>query len=297
MNLKNTRILNLIIAAIVAIALLISWTPATAQQRTSLTVSAAISLSPALTEIKTVYQTSNPNLNITYNFGASGGLAQQIQQGAPVDIFFSAATKQMDILQRANLLLNETRRNLLTNRLVLISPKNSAVVSDFKQLTDAKIKKIAIGEPNSVPVGQYAQEMLTKLGLWQQIKPKLVLGNNVRQVLTFVESGNVDAGIVYTTDAKTSDKVTVQLTAAANLHSPIVYPLAVIRNSRHPAAAKTFVEFLAGDRAKIVFQKYGFGLARQLETPRKRASTGHRPHSLFSSFSFFLSALCVFAVR
>jgi molybdate transport system substrate-binding protein len=262
MNLKNTRILNLIIAAIVAIALLINWDPATAQQRTSLTVSAAISLSPALTEIKTVYQSSNPNVNITYNFGASGALAQQIQQGAPVDIFFGAATKQMDALQQANLLLNQTRRNLLTNRLVLIAPKNRAVVSDFKQLTDAKIKKIAIGEPKSVPVGQYAQEMLTKLGLWQQIKPKLVFGNNVRQVLTFVESGNVDAGIVYATDAKTSDKVTVQLTAATNLHSPIVYPLAVIRNSRNQAVAKAFVEFLAGDRAKIVFQKYGFGLAR-----------------------------------
>ncbi len=262
MNLKKTGILNLIIAAIVAIALLISWTPATAQQRTSLTVSAAISLSPALTEIKTVYQSSNPNTIITYNFGASGGLAQQIQQGAPVDVFFSAATKQMDGLQQANLLINETRRNLLTNRLVLITPKNGVVLSDFKQLIDAKIKKIAIGEPKSVPVGQYAQEMLTKLGLWQQIKPKLVFGNNVRQVLTFVESGNVDAGIVYATDAKASDKVTVRLTAAENLHSPIVYPLAVIRNSRNSAAAKTFVEFLAGDRAKIVFQKYGFGLAR-----------------------------------
>ncbi len=268
MNSKNRRIFNLIIAAIATLVLLISWnlfqsfSPATARYRTSLTVSAAISLSPALTEIKTVYQSSNPNTIITYNFGASGALEQQIQQGAPVDIFFSAATKQMDALQQANLLLNETRRNLLTNRLVLIVPKNGVVLSDFKQLTDAKIKKIAIGEPKSVPVGQYAQEMLTKLGLWQQIKPKLVLGNNVRQVLTFVESGNVDAGIVYTTDAKTSNKVTVRLTAAENLHSPIVYPLAVIRNSRNPAVAKTFVEFLAGDRAKIVFQKYGFGLAR-----------------------------------
>ena len=268
MSSKNRRILNLIIAAILTLTLLISWnlfqniSPATAQQRISLTVSAAISLSPALTEIKTVYQGTNPNVNITYNFGASGALEQQIHQGAPVDIFFSAATKQMDNLQQANLLLNQTRRNLLTNRLVLITPKNGVVLSDFKQLTDAKIKKIAIGEPKSVPVGQYAQEMLTKLGLWQKIKPKLVFGNNVRQVLTFVESGNVDAGIVYTTDAKASNKVTVRLTAAENLHSPIVYPLAVTRNSRNPAAAKTFVEFLARDRAKIVFQKYGFGLAR-----------------------------------
>ena len=104
--------------------------------------------------------------------------------------------------------------------------------------------------------------MLSKLGLWQQVQPKLVLGNNVRQVLTFVESGNVDAGIVYTTDAKASQKVLVRATAAENLHSPIVYPLAVIRNSRNPGAAKMLVEFLAGDRAKIVFQKYGFGIVR-----------------------------------
>jgi molybdate transport system substrate-binding protein len=165
-------------------------------------------------------------------------------------------------LQQANLLINDTRRNLLTNRLVLITAKNGVVLSDFKQLTEARIKKIAIGEPKSVPVGQYAEEMLSKLGLWQQVLPKLVLGNNVRQVLTFVESGNADAGIVYATDAKASPKVAVRATAAANLHSPIVYPLAVIRNSRNPAAAKAFVEFLAGDLAKIVFQKYGFGLVR-----------------------------------
>ncbi|MEG4505442.1 molybdate ABC transporter substrate-binding protein [Microcoleus sp. F6_B4] len=264
---KTKRTLNLIVVAVAAMTLLITWKlfqsvpPVIAQQQTSLTVSAAISLSQALQELKTVYQTSNPKVTITYNFGASGALAQQIQQGAPVDVFFSAATKQMNDLQQSNLLINDTRRNLLTNRLVLITPKNGVALSDFKQLTDARIKKIAIGEPKSVPVGQYAQEMLTKLGLWQQLQPKLVLGNNVRQVLTFVESGNADAGIVYTTDAKASDKVTVRLTAAENLHSPIVYPLAVIRNSRNPSAAKGFVDFLGGDRAKIVFQKYGFGIA------------------------------------
>ena len=268
MNLKNRRILNLILAAALILALGISWnlfknvSSVATLQRTSLNVSAAISLSQALGEIKTVYQSSNPNITITYNFGASGALGQQIQQGAPVDVFFSAATNQMDALQQANLLINETRRNLLTNRLVLITPKNGVVLSDFKQLTDARIKKIAIGEPKSVPVGQYAQEMLMKIGILQQILPKLVLGNNVRQVLTFVESGNADAGIVYATDAKASPKVAVRATAAANLHSPILYPLAVMKSSRNPAAAKAFVEFLAGDRAKIVFQKYGFGMVR-----------------------------------
>jgi molybdate transport system substrate-binding protein len=268
MNLKNTRFRPLIVAVIASLLLLINWnffqrvSPTTIPQRTSLTVSAAISLSPALAEIKTIYESSNPNVIITYNFGASGALGQQTQQGAPVDIFFSAATKPTDILQQANLLIDETQRNLLTNRLVLITPTNGIILRDFPELTDGKIKRIAIGEPKSVPVGQYTQEMLTKLGLWQQLQPKLVLGSNVRQVLTFVESGNVDAGIVYTTDAKASDKVTVRVTAAENLHSPIVYPVAVIRSSRHPDAAKMFVEYLAGDRAKIVFKKYGFGIVR-----------------------------------
>lgn len=268
MNFNRKRILNSIVAAVASLLILISWnlfqkvSPATAQQRTSLTVSAAISLSKALQELKTVYQQINPKVIITYNFGASGALAQQIQQGAPVDVFFSAATKQMDALQQANLLINETRRHLLTSSLVLITPKNGVALSSFKQLTAPRIKKIAIGEPKTVPVGQYAQEMLTKIGIWQQIKPKLVLGNNVRQVLTFVESGNANAGIVYRTDAKTSPKVKVRAMAPETLHSPIVYPLAVIKSSRNPAAAKAFVQFLAGDRAKIVFKKYGFGVAR-----------------------------------
>ena len=189
--------------------------------------------------------------------------------------------------------MNGTRRNLLTNRLVLITPKNGAVLSDFKQLTEAKIKKIAIGEPKSVPAGQYAQEMLTKLGLWPQLQPKLVLGNNVRQVLTFVESGNVDAGIVYTTDAKASDKVTVRLTAAENLHSPIVYPLAIIKNSRNPAGAKAFVEFLAGDRAKNSIPEIRIWSSSLIRNPEGRAR-GHRPtvDSLpsLSSFAPFASS-------
>ncbi|WP_369797068.1 molybdate ABC transporter substrate-binding protein [Kamptonema formosum] len=234
---------------------------ALAQQPVNLTVSAAISLTNALEEIKTLYQQSNPNVKITYNFGASGALAQQIQQGAPADVFFSAATKQMDTLEKADLLLPGTRRNLLTNRLVLIVPLNGLNLTSFKDLTDSRIKRIAIGEPKSVPAGQYSQELLTNLGIWQQIQPKIVFGNNVRQVLTFVETGNADTGIVYTTDAKESDKVQVRATAPANLHSPIVYPIAAIKSSRNASAAKAFVEFIASDNAKTVFEKYGFGTA------------------------------------
>ncbi len=232
------------------------------KQQINVTVSAAISLNNALKEIKPIYQSKYPGVNISYNFGASGALQQQISQGANVDVFFSAATKQMDVLQKANLVVEGTRRNLLTNSLVLITAKDGVPLTDFKQLTDVKVKRIAIGEPKSVPVGQYSQELLTNLGIWQQVKPKVVFANNVRQVLTFVETGNADAGIVYTTDAKESNQVKVRAIASGNLHSPIIYPVAVVNSSRNQEAAKSFVQFIASEQAKAVFQKYGFGVVK-----------------------------------
>lgn len=263
---KRKRFLTLITWLAAALVLSVGFgsilrSPVIAQQSTSLTVSAAISLTNAMQEIKTLYQNSNPNVNITYNFGASGALQQQIQQGAPVDVFFSAAVKQMDALQQKDLLIPETRKNLLNNRLVLITPRNTPTLTSFKDLTRSQVNRIAIGEPRSVPAGQYAQELLTNLKLFDSIKSKLVYSNNVRQVLTYVETGNVDAGIVYTTDAKESSSVTVGATAPSNLHSPIIYPVAVLRNSKNADAAGDFVQFLSGDRSRAVFQKYGFGIA------------------------------------
>ena len=234
-------------------------TPLVAQKNNKLLVSAAASLRESLQEIQLLYPPNKQNINLTYNFGASGALQQQIENGAPADIFVSAAQKQMDALESKNLILNDTRRNLLTNRLVLIVPKNSSSITDFTQLTDSNVKKIAIGEPKSVPVGQYAEEVFTKLGILEQVRPKLVLGNNVRQVLAAVESGNVDAGVVYTTDAKTSNQVKVVATAAENLHSKIVYPVAVLKTSKNASAAREYVEFLSNNQAKNVFDKYGFG--------------------------------------
>lgn len=230
-----------------------------AQQGVSLTVSAAISLKESLQELKQTYQRSQPNVAITYNFGASGALQQQIEQGAPVDIFFSAAAKQIDALQSKGLLLEGSRKNLLGNRIVLVVPSNSKVaISDFKSLTISSVKKIAVGEPRSVPAGQYAEEIFKSMGMLEQIKSKLVYGNNVRQVLTFVETGNVDAGIVYITDAKASNQVKVAATAPQNSHSPIVYPVAVIKSSKNPNVAKGFLDFLSSSNAKAVFTKYGF---------------------------------------
>jgi molybdate transport system substrate-binding protein len=264
---NRRQILAFVATAIVAVVLAIAFnlsqnvSPVVTQQQTSLTVSAAISLTNALQEIKTLYQQQEANVTITYNFGASGALQQQIEQGAPADIFFSAGVKQIEALQQKNLLISETRKNPLTNRLVLITPKNSTALTDFRQLTNSKVKRIAIGEPRSVPAGQYAKELLTNMGIYDQIQSKFIYGTNVRQVLSYVETGNVDAGIVYTTDAKESKQVRQAVTAPANLHSPIVYPVAVLKRTRRADAAKAFVQFLSSNKAKAVFEKYGFGIA------------------------------------
>lgn len=228
------------------------------QSQTDLIVSAAASLKDSLEEIKRSYQQKAFTTNLNYNLGASGALMQQIQNGAPADVFISAAEKPMDILEKAGELLSDTRRDLVKNRLVLIAPKGSQKVTSFASLNNAEIQRVAIGEPRSVPAGQYAEQVLQKIKIYDAVKPKFVYANNVRQVLASVESGNADAGIVYLTDANTSKQVAVVAIASEADHSPIVYPIAVLKNSKNPQAAKEFVQFLESDRGKSVFKKHGF---------------------------------------
>ncbi|MDX2231359.1 MAG: molybdate ABC transporter substrate-binding protein [Leptolyngbyaceae cyanobacterium bins.349] len=227
-------------------------------QSGQLLVSAAASLKDVLEAIRPLYRQAAPNVNLTFNFGASGALLQQIEQGAPADVFISAATRQMDALEQKGALVPGTRGNLANNRLALVVPKNSKAVSGFKSLTTPAVKRVAIGEPRSVPAGQYAEQVLQKLNLWDDIKPKLVYANNVRQVLAAVESGNAEAGMVYVTDARISNRVRVVAIADDNSHSPIVYPMAVLRSSKDIAAAKSFVRYLSSNEAKSVLRKYGF---------------------------------------
>ncbi|NET58104.1 MAG: molybdate ABC transporter substrate-binding protein [Symploca sp. SIO2E6] len=224
----------------------------------NLTVSVAASLQDAMKGIEPIYREQKPTVKITYNFGSSGSLQQQIEQGAPVDIFISAAPKQMNALQAKNLLLEGTRRDLWHNQVVLVVPQGAKGIADFQELTDDQVKKIAIGAPDSVPAGQYGKEVLTALNLYGFLSSKLVFAKDVRQVLTYVETGNVDAGIVYSTDAKISDKVQVVATAAAETHSPIIYPVAVLQESKNPDAAQDFIQFLSSDAATTVLQNYGF---------------------------------------
>ena len=229
----------------------------------TLLIAAAASLQKPLQEITPLYSQANPSQTINYNFAASGALQQQIEQGAPVDIFISAAAKQMKALQEKGLLASSTTENLLTNQLVLIVPKQTSVsLTDFQQLVQPEVKRISIGEPRSTPVGQYATEVLQNLKILEQVQSKFVLGNSVKSVMTAVETGDVDAGIVYTTDAQGSDKVTVVATADERLHSPIRYPIAVLKSSQSIDASNQYVKFLHSDIAKAVFKKYGFGIVQ-----------------------------------
>jgi len=228
-------------------------------QPVPLIVSAAISLKDALEEIKPIYQKIHQNVEIIYNFSSSGSLQQQIEQGAPVDVFISAANQPMDALESKKLLLGGTRQPLLTNQLVLVTPKNEKNVKKIQDLTQTNISRIAMGEPHSVPVGRYAEEVMNFYKILDRIQSKIIYAKNVRQVLSYVETGNVNAGFVYLSDAKTSGEIRLVEVFPKNSHTPIVYPIAVLRDSKNPQIAKEFSQFLLNDSAKQVFNKYGFG--------------------------------------
>lgn len=226
----------------------------------TLTISAAASLTDVLTEIQGLYKTVKPNVTLQFNFGASGTLQTQIEQGAPADVFISAAAKQMDALQNESLLVNSTRKDLLRNRLVLIVPNNSQYdyVTSFADMTSNDIKVIAIGDTTAVPAGQYAVQTFKWYNIYDMISTKFVYGKDVRSVLNYVETGNADAGVVYETDAKTSSKVKIVAVAPEASHTPVIYPEAVLKNSANQAAASDFLSFLSSQTAKSSFTKYGF---------------------------------------
>ncbi|MGF1491409.1 MAG: molybdate ABC transporter substrate-binding protein [Microcoleaceae cyanobacterium] len=228
-----------------------------------LIISAAASLTDVMEALQPIYQAQQPVAKSAYNFGSSGSLQQQIEQGAPVDVFISAAPKQMDALEQKGLILAETRQNLLTNQVVLIVPGNSTNIQSFNDLTQNKVGKIAIADPDSAPAGKYAKEVLDTLKIFDQVQSNIVYAKDVRQVLSYVETGNVDAGIVYRTDAANSSKVTVVTAAPEGSHTPIVYPLAVIQDSTNPEASQEFITFLSSPEAKVVFEQFGFKLSNQ----------------------------------
>ena len=224
-------------------------------------VSAAASLTDVITEIAAEYKKVAPHVTIVPTFDSSGTLQTQIEEGAPADIFLSAAQKQMTALDDAGLIVSATRKDMLVNKVVLIVPADStADITSFEDVTTDKVSMVAIGG-ESVPVGQYTQEIYTFLGTWEAVQAKANLGENVRAVLAWVESGDVDCGIVYATDAASTSGVKVVCEAPEGSHNPVIYPGAVVAASENQAAAEEFLAFLTGDVAIAAFEKAGFAMA------------------------------------
>jgi len=220
-------------------------------------VYAAASLTDVLKEIAANYEKQSSD-KIVFNFGASSILARQIIERAPADIFFSADEAKIDILQIGGLIVNDTRRDMLSNSLVIVVPNDSklAIASPNDLLT--KTQKIAIAEPRAVPAGIYTKEYLSGLGLWEKLKPKIVPTENVRAALAAVESGNVDAGFVYKTDADISKKVKIAFSVPIEKGPAIRYPVAIVKESKNRLGAENFLRYLQSDNARKLFERYGF---------------------------------------
>jgi molybdate transport system substrate-binding protein len=222
-----------------------------------LTVSVAASLQDAITEVEAAFRQQHAAVEFRNNFGSSGTLAREIEEGAPVDAFISAGVKPMNQLESEGMLQPGTRTNLLRNSLVLIAPRGSNL-QGFDQLGESRVRLIALGDPASVPAGQYGKQTLDALHLYDKLRSKIVLGKDVRQVLTYVETGNADAGLVYATDAQVSNQVRVVAAAPEETHDAIVYPLGVIKGSHNIEAVRAFVAFLNSPTARAIFERHGF---------------------------------------
>ncbi|WP_088188525.1 molybdate ABC transporter substrate-binding protein [Desulfosporosinus sp. FKA] len=223
-----------------------------------LVISTAPSLKGSFDGIKTRYEAKNPQAALTFNYGPSGSLQSQIEQGAGTDIYISQGKPQMDALEQKGLIQKDSRVNLLSDELVLIVNKGNTSIKSFEDLSKPEVKKIGIGEAKTVPAAKTTQETLTSLKLWDKLKPKMVIGKDLMQIMAYVETGNADAGFVWDTIAITSDKVKVVATAPAASHSPIVLPAAIVASSKNSDAAAKFLAYLQSDEAMKIFNKHGF---------------------------------------
>ncbi len=230
------------------------------QTHPEIMVSAAISLTNAFEEIGKIYQQKHKRVRVLFNFGGSGDLARQIIGGAPVDVFASASPKDMDDLDKKNMLLKDTRIDFAGNRIVVVAPANTPFpFISFNDLQRKEIKRIAMGNPKTVPAGRYAEEALKHLNILEAVKDKIIFAENVRQVLDYVARGEVDAGMVYSTDAAIrDDRVKIAVEAPEQSHGPVVYPIAVIKGIKQEIPGKDFISVVVSQEGKQIMKKYGF---------------------------------------
>ncbi|MDQ0496442.1 molybdate transport system substrate-binding protein [Paenibacillus brasilensis] len=228
-----------------------------------MTVSAAASLTDALKEIQTLYESTHKDVKLNFNFGGSGALEKQIEQGAPSDLFLSASKKNMKSLVDQQLIESDKQKKWLTNELVAVIPTDETMnIASVNDLTKEEVKKVAIGIPESVPAGKYAQEALTNTKLWDVLQDKLVQAKDVRQVLQYVETGNADVGFVYKTDALTSQKAKIAFKVDPKTYSSVEYPIGIIKASKHMQEAEDFYAYLQSQESLNIMAKYGFTIPK-----------------------------------
>lgn len=232
------------------------------QAPVTITIAAAASLENCLTkELIPLFEQQNTAITVQGTYDSSGKLQTQIEEGAEVDLFFSAAMKQMNALEEESMIQENSIVKLLENKIVLIVP--SGEKSSYTSFEDvAKAETVAIGDPDSVPAGQYAREALTNLGLWDRVLTKASLGTNVTEVLNWVAEGSAQAGIVYATDAAQTDNVMVVAEAPEGSVTNVIYPVGIIKSSKNQESADTFIQFLKSPKAMDIFVKNGFAAAQ-----------------------------------
>jgi molybdate transport system substrate-binding protein len=225
-----------------------------------ITVSAAISLKNAFEEIGKIFMQKHPGTKVIFNFAGSGALARQIETGAPVDVFASAAQKDMDDLGKRDLIVVNSRKDFAKNGVVLVKPARSTIpLQTLTDLQKKEIRKIAIGNPKTVPAGRYAEEALRHHNLWDALKDKLIFAENVRQVLDYVARNEVDAGLVYSTDAMAGSKeVKVAMKLPEGSHKPVIYPIGMIKGTKEESLSKAFVDFVISEEGQRILSRYGF---------------------------------------
>lgn len=222
-------------------------------------VSAALGLKEALLDIQKKYEKEHPEIKIVYNFAAAGVLASQIENGAPCDVFLSAAIKQVNDLKAKDLLKDDTIKDIVGNRLVLVVPKgNPLQIKDLKDLTKESVHYIGFGDIKTMPAGQYGKECLENIGVWQQVESKFVIGKTVREIVAYVESGNADAAVAFETVVRNNPKVEIAAFAPEGTHQTVLFPGAVLKSTKNEVAARSFFDYLTSTDALDIFQKYGF---------------------------------------
>lgn len=262
MKIRQKKLILLTLAVILCLGIVafLSAAPGTEEQSKTITISAASSLTEAFTEITKEFEAAHPGTKAELNLASSGILRAQIESGAPVDMFASASESDMDLLSEKSLIEESSRKDFAANTIVMVVPeKNSSEPpKSLKDLTAGSIEKIAIGNPETTTIGKYVKHALEDAGIWDEIESKVILGENVKQVLTYVETGEVDAGFVFITDAESGQKDLYEIAFTVPVNESITYPIAVVNASASKEEAQEFVDFVTGTRGQEILTKYGF---------------------------------------